>query len=379
MISTAVAPVVGTGAVGTTAGIAAGPVVIAGLAAKGAARHTAELLVQQQDRFTNEVLKPAAQLAQTDPQGAQSMVAQAWPKFLETVNQFASSPLMVNSQVVQQMFQTPQFMNTVQSLLGDNPLDAKYISTVGATNPKGNIISRIVSAIVPSIATGLQQQRNPLQTPGINPNAKTPQAGAPASGSPGAPSPASPGGFNIGGLSAEELAILGLSAAGGALSNRPQTSTQVTTPVESPEYAGLGAALRQTVQSRLNQPLPPAYETNGIKTINDTYGSIAQGLHNQLTSRGLSSSPVAGNADTNLALRRGGDIVNFQNNLPLVQNDLQNQNIAQAMQLYNSGRGTSSTGRTSGNVVGGAFSDTATALGYLMRQRQLKAAAAGTA
>lgn len=235
----------------------------------------------------------------------------------------------------------------------------------------------LIAKAAPFIASGIsgglswlfnRKKKKPLatgQTPGINPNATTPNAAG-----------ASVPGVSIAGLSPQEIAMLGLSAAGGALSNRPQTSMQVTTPVESPEYAGIGAALRQMLQQRLTNPasLPDAYETQGIKNINDTYGSIAQGLQNSLTSRGLAGSPMAGNADAQLALRRGGDIVNFQNSLPLIERDFKNQDIAQAMQLYNAGRGSSSTARSSGNALGGAFSDTATALGYLLRQRQLKAA-----
>lgn len=328
----------------------------------GQGRRAADAWIQSgngQNAFLENVLKPASVIAQTDPQKASGMVAQGWQTYLQGADAYASMGPNQARAVQQNLTSTPAFTQTVGKLLGKDPMSPEF--TQPFLGKAGSTIGAIFGKIGGTIATGLGKV---MSRPNVG---ATPPY---SSDDPGAPStPIAPGSTPSTGLTAADWAQLGLTAAGGVLSNRAQTSTQVTTPTESPAFVGLGEALRQTVQSRLNQPLPPAYETNGIKTINDTYGSIAQGLHNQLTTRGLSSSPVAGNADTNLALRRGGDIVNFQNNLPLVQNDLQNQNIGQAMQLYNAGRGSTSTSTTPGNVLGGGFKSVAQMMAYLHGQQ----------
>lgn len=164
-------------------------------------------------------------------------------------------------------------------------------------------------------------------------------------------------------------ALAGTAAAGGLMENTKgaRTSTSTSMAVDSPENATIANQLRIMLSNRMNTPVDMSgYEANGVSGINDTYRSIAQGLQNQMTARGLGSSPVAGNAQTNLAMHRGGDIAQFRNTIPLVQNDLQNQSISQAMQFYNAQpRTVTQSGVAPGSMAGGAFSSVAEMLAYL--------------
>jgi hypothetical protein len=132
------------GAAAGVAGAAVGPIALA-VSASGGGRKTANRLVKgYQNKFADTVLKPAAELAKTDPAGAQAMVADAWPKFLTSIDQFAKGPYQNgtlagdNAKVVQQMLSTPSFMNTVKSLLGKDPLSSDYTgSFMSSAQPGG--------------------------------------------------------------------------------------------------------------------------------------------------------------------------------------------------------------------------------------------------
>jgi hypothetical protein len=93
---------------------------------------------------------------------------------------------------------------------------------------------------------------------------------------------------------------------------------------------------------------------------------VGQHLANDLTSRGLSRSPVAGTADEQLQQGRAANIADFQGNIPLVNRQLQNQDLGLAAAFLQGGRGTTGTGQqTSGGGVGGSFDSVAQMLGYL--------------
>jgi len=153
------------------------------------------------------------------------------------------------------------------------------------------------------------------------------------------------------------------SALGGAFANKKQTTT--STPTVSPEYSPLQAALLKSVMARLSAPysLPTGYEAGQIKNINQTYGAAGQNLANRLTARGMGSSPVAANAFTNMAMGRAGQISTMQAGLPLLERQLQTDDLSMAGNLLRTGTGQSMT--TPGNMTGGAFTSAADMLAYL--------------
>jgi hypothetical protein len=111
--------------------------------------------------------------------------------------------------------------------------------------------------------------------------------------------------------------------------------------------------------------LPAGYETKGIQDINRAYGNAGTSLSNTLTARGLSTSPVAGNAATQFEMARGGDIGRFQQNLPLVQRDLENQDFSLINSILGQGRGQTSTMTQAGNSAAGGAQSLSSMLAFL--------------
>jgi len=175
------------------------------------------------------------------------------------------------------------------------------------------------------------------------------------------------------------IASLIASGAGGALANRKsaRTSTEdfTRTPVESPAFSPIRDLLLKTAQSRLSSPsaLPPSFESMGISNINNTSNLIRQSLENRLTGQGLGGSPIAGNAEAMAEQNRGGNIIDFQNSLPLINRQLQDQDFSRALQLYSQQpMGVSGTGTQvgAGSPLAGAFGGIGSMLGLLMGQGQ---------
>ena len=147
-------------------------------------------------------------------------------------------------------------------------------------------------------------------------------------------------------------------------SNQTQTgttsSTSTTAPtVLGPEYASLQSAIMPSIMRRIQSPtgLPRGYEEQGINKINRTFDVGRMALDNRLTSNGLGRSPVAGAGMSNMERGRVSSIADFQTELPMVARDMQNQDLALAMQQMDFGRSlaghsTSTTGNTTGTSTG---------------------------
>lgn len=163
-------------------------------------------------------------------------------------------------------------------------------------------------------------------------------------------------------------AIGSLASFFGGLFGNDSKQQQQTTPTLDPAYGPLQRMLLEHIQGRLTNPtgLPANYETGGIANINKSYELTNQNTANRLTAAGLSRSPIAGNAIAQSNRARAGDIGNFRANLPLVSQQLQDQDLNLASSLLNFGRGQTSTASgSSGGGVGGGFDSLATMLGYL--------------
>lgn len=150
--------------------------------------------------------------------------------------------------------------------------------------------------------------------------------------------------------------------AGGALSNR---SSQSTTPTLDPSMQPLQNTVLAMIQKRLGDgSLPAGYEANGLKGINAANAGADMNLNANLTARGLASSPIAGNALLRSSIARQGQIGTFESNLPLVQRQLQNEDLGLSGDILRGGRGFSTT-REEGGGAAGAFTNLAQYMGYL--------------
>lgn len=168
------------------------------------------------------------------------------------------------------------------------------------------------------------------------------------------------------------LIPLGLGVAGDILSNTKGARTTTSTPTITPEYKTLADLLRGRAEQRLRSSTDlGGYAASGISGINDVYGNVGQTLNNSLTARGLATSPVAATVDTNLQTARAGSIAQLLNSLPLLQRQLQNEDMSAALGLIdNLGRGTTSVGP--GSALGAGIGGAGQALGHLQDRNILR-------
>lgn len=161
------------------------------------------------------------------------------------------------------------------------------------------------------------------------------------------------------------------------------TGSSTSTPTLAPEYTSLRDLLLGQYKGLLSEStpgLPKGYENTGIENINNTYRNIAQSQTNRLINAGLTDSPVAGLAATNLEAARGGDIARFLNSIPLLEQDrtrqYQGQLFGGIADLLRLGTGTSSTTsgttNTTGNIsglTGGGLGGGLSGLGAILGQQ----------
>ena len=145
---------------------------------------------------------------------------------------------------------------------------------------------------------------------------------------------------------------LGGSALAGLFKRKDTSQTSRTLP---PDLQQLNQIVQTLIRSRLqgSSALPAGYETSGIRNINNTFDLTGQGLSNALTARGLGSSPIAGASESRMTTERAGEISRFQEQLPLVERQLRNEDLGFASQLLNAGRGVSTTFTSGGGAAGG--------------------------
>lgn len=102
------------------------------------------------------------------------------------------------------------------------------------------------------------------------------------------------------------------------------------------------------------------YQASGIQGINQNSDLQKQALEQIMASRGLSTSPAVSTGLNNIESNRFGQINQFNQQLPLLQNDLIGKNLGQASDFF--GRiplNTSNAQLTTGQQTGGSSSSTA--------------------
>ncbi len=154
----------------------------------------------------------------------------------------------------------------------------------------------------------------------------------------------------------------GASLLGGLLT---RSTTTTSNPTLNPAYSPLQSAILSQIMARLSQPTDlSGYEANGIGTINQSFDAQKQASDNNLSARGLSTSPVAANVDALRSNTEASTAATFRNSVPLLAQQIQAQNLDQANQILAGGRGSTST-TTGGGGAAGAATNLASYLGYL--------------
>lgn len=134
-------------------------------------------------------------------------------------------------------------------------------------------------------------------------------------------------------------------------SSSTSSGTSTSTPTMAAEYSPMMQALISMNTQRLMKPssLPDSYEQAGIRNINNTYDLAEGGLKNRLAAQGMSRSGMAGSGLGRLSGGRASDIVQFQGTIPMLNRQLQDQDMQNAMQLAQFGRGQTTTGTQTGS------------------------------
>jgi len=182
------------------------------------------------------------------------------------------------------------------------------------------------------------------------------------------------------------LAISGISALAGLLGNRKKTATQESTtsgtstqnvdlynnPILSDEASsGYGAAINALL-NRLNTGSDVSgYRASGLRELNRSGEMQKKLLSRTLAQRGLSYSPAGAAISSRMDDTQQGRILDFENSIPLLQRQLQQEDImsliqgASAMPVGNRQTGTTTVTNNSrttgtatqpGDMLGGLFS-----------------------
>lgn len=147
-------------------------------------------------------------------------------------------------------------------------------------------------------------------------------------------------------LKALPWAITGLSGLAGLFGGRSKTQTMSRNesgtrsgtqtqnfntqdmPVYTPEMQTILNAILAQYQNRIKTGTDlSGYQTSGLQNINQAADLKRRVMDNMMASRGLSSSPTAGSALGRIESGRIGEQVNFLNQIPLLQRQLQGEDI----------------------------------------------------
>lgn len=172
------------------------------------------------------------------------------------------------------------------------------------------------------------------------------------------------------------LALGGASFLGGLFGHKDkkQTQTQTTSTQLSPQANSLNDLILGQIRNRLAGSADlSGYRAEGQKTINDTFGNVGTALSADLTARGLSDSPAAVAPLSRLAVGRAGSMAQFLNSLPLLQRQMQGDDLQFAQSQFALQPRTTTTtgvGTAQGQPLAGGFADLGQMLGYLIGSGQ---------
>lgn len=175
--------------------------------------------------------------------------------------------------------------------------------------------------------------------------------------------------------------LAGLSALSGGFANRDQnqtgtqTTSGTTTPTYDPTAQGFRDTLIQKYLSLIGQdPNLTGYTASGISDINRNTDLQMQNLIGNLSARGI-SGPALEFAKSNLENNRYADVTKFQQGIPLLSRQLNQDLLSKAVGLFNtipygtsSNQTMTSTGKVQGSPFGGAVGNLANTLAFLYGQ-----------
>jgi hypothetical protein len=156
------------------------------------------------------------------------------------------------------------------------------------------------------------------------------------------------------------------SIGGEVASNGDKTTnrTSTTTPLLDPLHQSLQNTLMQGANANLQDPNLQGYTANGMANINAGANAQQKIMSNTLAARGLSDSPIAAGALGQADQNRINQQTQFQNGIPLLANEVRNQNLNTATRVNaTSPYGTNTTSQevVKGNPLAGLLAGLAKA------------------
>jgi len=165
---------------------------------------------------------------------------------------------------------------------------------------------------------------------------------------------------------------------GGGKSTQHQTQTTSGTNTAMPTFDPRFQPLLQTLLNRTGSNfnrgsfLPQGFQTNAIEQINAANKGAETNLNASLAARGLGTSPVAAAALGGLQQQRQAQIGDLGVQLPMIERQMQQEDLANLMATLGLGRGvnqtSTSTSRGTGTTTGqagGPLNDIGGLMGYL--------------
>ena len=128
------------------------------------------------------------------------------------------------------------------------------------------------------------------------------------------------------------------------------------TPTITGNYQGIDELMRGIMTGRLGSPssLPAGYASNRTRAINQSYEGADQAARNMAASRGLSGEQAYAVASpSNRA--RAGDIADMRGEIPLLERQMQNEDVqlaANLQKMFGTGQDTTSSQWSSGQSSG---------------------------
>ena len=185
-------------------------------------------------------------------------------------------------------------------------------------------------------------------------------------------------GFDFKALLSNPAALaIGLSGAGGFLGNRKETTTQTTGTNLTPEQAALLKSIQDQYANLNKDPNLSGYEAGQVSDINHLAALHLQNVQENAAQRGITGDAL-GNAENAVDSQRFSDIVKLHQQIPLLQNQIQSQNINTGLGVFGATpKNTISTNTTPNNSAAGGLSNAAATLAYFLGQGAFKKPQAG--
>lgn len=121
----------------------------------------------------------------------------------------------------------------------------------------------------------------------------------------------------------------------GSTTNTSSNTSYNQTPTYDPTTERLRQQLIAAQQANLGKDVDlSGYQSQGLSTINQGYDAANKALQQTLASRGLTYSPMAGSSTAALNTARIGQGIQFQNQIPLLAQQLYQQKLASALQTF---------------------------------------------